>query len=104
MFIPNPQDIIFDFMSRALSGDKKKDDEDTTFADSLFDLLTPNEDAADERADAALKNLDKVIEKEQERLDEKQEQYYLNFIHGLTDADLFDSIQSYSVISRMLFG
>ena len=104
MFVPNPQDIIFDFMSRALSGDKKKDDEDTTFADSLFDLIAQNEASADERADAALKNLDKVIEKEQERLDEKQEQYYLDFIHGLTDADLLDSLQSYALISQMLFG
>ena len=224
MFVPNLQDIAFEIMSRALSGDKKKKDEDTLFADSLFDLTSQNsedvpdtwqtgsvldilgsvtaakeylekngvdtenrvpthsitkeqrdwlasrhdldsldtlnvdspeygelvadlyylniisesealvtarvdtvpnggliyrndiaslyklfdsseKDADDERADTVLKYLDKLIENERERLKEKQEQYYLDFIHGKTDNDLLDSLLScHAVISQLLFG
>ena len=105
MFIPNLEDMAFEIMNRAISGDKKKDEEDTVFADSLFDLVAQNEDESSERADTALKYVDKMIENEQERLDEKQKQYYLDFIHGKTDENHLNYVQScYSVIFEMLFG
>ena len=224
MFVPNLQDIAFEIMSRALSGDKKKKDEDTLFADSLFDLTSQNsedvpdtwqtgsvldilgsvtaakeylekngvdtesrvpthtitqeqrdwlasrhdldaldtlkvdspeygelvadlyylniisesealvtaradtvpngeliyqndiaslyklfdnseKDADDERADTVLKYLDKLIENERERLKEKQEQYYLDFIHGKTDNDFLNALLStQAMISQLLFG
>lgn len=73
---------------------------------SLYKLLSENEkDADDERADTILKYLDKLIEIERERLEEKQEQYYLDFIHGKTDRDLLDSLMSdRMLISQLLFG
>lgn len=58
--------------------------------------------ADDERFEAALKYLDKMIEAERDRLDEEQEDYYLDFIHGKTD-DYLNSIQScYNVIFDLL--
>lgn len=73
---------------------------------SLYKLIgNIEEDEAAERADTVLKYLDKLIESERERLEEKQEQYYLDFIHGKTDDDLLNSLLScYSVISELLFG
>lgn len=61
--------------------------------------------AEDERYESALKYLDKMIKAEQERLDEKQEDYYLDFIHGKTDNDYLNNIQScYSIILELLGG
>ena len=61
--------------------------------------------AEDERYESALKYLDKMIKAEQERLDEKQEDYYLDFIHGKTDNDYLNNIQScYAVILELLGG
>ncbi len=61
--------------------------------------------AEDERYESALKYLDKMIEAERERLDEKQEDYYLDFIHGKTDNDYLNNIQScYSIIFELLGG
>lgn len=61
--------------------------------------------AEDERFESALKYLDKMIKAEQERLDEKQEDYYLDFIHGKTDNDYLNNIQScYSIILELLGG
>ena len=73
---------------------------------SLYKLFNSSEkDDADERADTVLKYLDKLIEKERERLEEKQEQYYLDFIHGKTDNDFLNSLLScQAVISQLLFG
>ena len=44
MFVPNLEDIAFEIMNRALSGNKEKDDKDTVFADSLFSLIAQNSD------------------------------------------------------------
>lgn len=61
--------------------------------------------AEDERYESALKYLDKMIKAEQERLDEKQEDYYLDFIHGKTNDDYLNNIQScYSIILELLGG
>lgn len=61
--------------------------------------------AEDERFESALKYLDKMIKAEQERLDEKQEDYYLDFIHGKTDNDYLNNIQScYGIILELLGG
>lgn len=57
-----------------------------------------------DRADTALKYLEKLIELERKRLDEKREDYYLDFIHGKTDEDYLNSLQSCFDIILDLFG
>lgn len=74
---------------------------------SLYRLINNTEETDEdvERADAILKYLDKLIEIERERLKEKQEQYYLDFIHGKTDDDYLSSLVScHNMISQLIFG
>lgn len=72
---------------------------------TLIKLNSDLEEAKDERYESVLRYLDKMIKAEQERLDEKQEDYYLDFIHGKTDSDYLNNIQScYSIILELLGG
>lgn len=74
--------------------------------DAMLIKLPDNaaEEESADRADAALKYLEKLIELERKRLDEKREEYYLDFIHGKTDEDYLNSLQSCFDIILDLFG
>lgn len=77
-------------------------------AEEALPMLIKLDNAAEEesadRADTALKYLEKLIELERKRLDEKREDYYLDFIHGKTDEDYLNSLQSCFDIILDLFG